>query len=121
MTANVHTLRLGESVTDLKRSVMRDLLALAVDPEVISLAGGLPASELLPVGEIALCLAAVLERDGARALQYSPPLEPLRRWIANHMASQEVPGEEGENYQDGCAELELPVREIALLDRGETC
>src|SRR4030066_2973 len=50
MTGKVRTLRLGESVTDLKRSVMRGLLALAVDPEVISLAGGLPASEFLPAG-----------------------------------------------------------------------
>src|SRR3972149_3271108 len=98
MAENVHTLRLGESVADLKRSVMRDLLALAVDPEVISLAGGLPASELLPVGEIAECVATVLERDGARALQYSPPLEPLCRWIANHMASRGGPRGPGEIF-----------------------
>ena len=121
MTANVHTLRLGESVTDLKRSVMRDLLALAVDPEVISLAGGLPASELLPVGEIALCLAAVLERDGARALQYSPPLEPLRRWIANHMASRGVPCGPEDIFITNGAQQGLAILSRLFLDRGETC
>src|SRR3972149_715875 len=121
MTENVHTLRLGESVTDLKRSVMRDLLALAVDPEVISLAGGLPASELLPVGEIALCLAAVLERDGARARQYSPPLEPLCQWIANHMASRGVRCGPEDIFITNGAQQGLAILSRLFLDRGEAC
>jgi hypothetical protein len=32
----------------LKRSVMRELLAVAVDPDILSMAGGLPAADLLP-------------------------------------------------------------------------
>ena len=69
---------LSAETTTLKRSVMRDLLKLTVAPDIISLAGGLPAGELLPVEAFRECLDAVLRRDGLRALQYSPMHEPLR-------------------------------------------
>lgn len=76
---------LSSEVADLKRSVMRELLGLAVDPKIISLAGGLPASELLPLDSIRRCLNETLESDGPRALQYGPPYEPLKAWIAEWM------------------------------------
>jgi 2-aminoadipate transaminase len=84
------TLPLSEEVAYLKRSVMRDLLKLAVSPDIISLAGGLPASEYLPLAEFQQCLNTVLERDGARALQYSPQSTPLREWIAAYMNQRGV-------------------------------
>lgn len=51
-------------------SVIRDLLQHARQPGVISLAGGLPSSTLLPVERVKVGLSQVLERDGAAALQY---------------------------------------------------
>ena len=84
------TLQLASEIADLKRSVMRELLALAVDPQIISLAGGLPASSLLPLDDVRRCLDDVLVQDGARALQYSPPFEPLRQWIAEWMQRRGV-------------------------------
>lgn len=80
----------SSEMTYLKRSVMRDLLKLAVNPDIISLAGGLPASEHLPVAELEDCLQTVLRRDGARALQYSPQYMPLREWIAEYMRGRGV-------------------------------
>ncbi len=76
--------------THLKRSVMRDLIALANQPETISFAGGLPAADHLPVAELQACADAVLTRDGARALQYGPAYAPLREWIAGHMQRRGV-------------------------------
>jgi len=74
----------------LKRSVMRDLLALAVDPEIVSFAGGLPTSELLPIRDFQECMHDVLERDGAAALQYSPMYGPLQEWIQTYMCGRGV-------------------------------
>lgn len=88
MLADAHLL--SREASNLERSVMRELLRFAVDPEVISLAGGLPASECLPVSGIRECLDTVLARDGARALQYSPASEALRGWIAEYMAVRGV-------------------------------
>jgi 2-aminoadipate transaminase len=51
--------------------------------ETISFARGVPAPELLPVGELADCAKAAIERGGAAALLYGHTLgyQPLREWI----------------------------------------
>jgi 2-aminoadipate transaminase len=69
---------------------MRDLLKRASAPGVISLAGGLPDTQLIPAAQYAECLAAVLRREGGAALQYRPMYEPLRAWIADYMQSRGV-------------------------------
>lgn len=73
---------LSARAAGLGSSAIRDLLALTASTEVLSLAGGLPASETLPVDDVARAVAAV----DAAALQYGPTEgEPdLRRWIADH-------------------------------------
>ncbi|HSB39135.1 MAG TPA: PLP-dependent aminotransferase family protein [Gaiellaceae bacterium] len=52
--------------------------------ETISFARGIPAPECLPVGELAECAKAALERDGSVALSYGSTLGygPLREWLA---------------------------------------
>lgn len=74
----------------LERSVMREMLKHAVDPQIISLAGGLPASECLPVAQLQDCMNHVLKRDGAAALQYHPRYTPLCEWIADYMNTRGV-------------------------------
>jgi DNA-binding transcriptional MocR family regulator len=51
---------------------------------VISFARGFPGPDLLPVEAFGDCAKAALERDGATALNYGPPLgyQPLREWVA---------------------------------------
>ncbi len=113
------TLHLASEVADLKRSVMRELLALAVDPQIISLAGGLPASTLLPLDDVRRCLDDVLMEDGARALQYSPPFEPLRQWIAEWMARRGVACAPDEVFITGGAQQGLAILSRLFLDRGD--
>lgn len=68
-------------------SDVRELLKVTEHPEIISLAGGLPAPELFPSAELAEVAHAVLSQDGPRALQYSTTegFPPLRRWIAQRL------------------------------------
>lgn len=65
-------------------SMIRDLLDLGNRPGLISLAGGLPASEAFPAAEIAEAVAEVLADDAASALQYSQTqgCPELRCWVA---------------------------------------
>lgn len=76
---------------NLQRSVMRELVQLMARPDVISLAGGLPASEHLPARQLRDCFAAVLNREDGDALQYRPRYRPLLTWIADHMQARGVP------------------------------
>lgn len=67
-------------------SVIRELLKLTEQPDIISFAGGLPAPEVFPVKEFKEACNIVLETMGAQALQYSTTegYTPLREMIARH-------------------------------------
>ncbi len=110
---------LSTEVSYLKRSVMRDLLSLATAPENISLAGGLPASEFLPLAEYQDCLNAVLTRDGCRAMQYSPQYAPLRAWIADYMRGRGVACDERQIFITNGAQQGLTILSRLLLDPGQ--
>ena len=74
----------------LKGSAIRELLALANKPEVLSFAGGMPAPELFPVDKIKAATDAVMEEQGKVALQYSSTngFEHFRQQIADRMAAK---------------------------------
>lgn len=55
----------------MKKSEIRELLKLTQRPEVISFAGGLPATTSFPIKELQEISVEVLEKEGATALQYS--------------------------------------------------
>ena len=74
----------------LKGSAIRELLALANKPEILSFAGGMPAPELFPVDKIKAATDAVLEEQGKIALQYSSTngFEHFRQQIADRMEAK---------------------------------
>ncbi len=69
-------------------SVIRELLKLTEQPDVISFAGGLPAPEMFPVEEFRRASDKVLAEFGAKALQYGATegYMPLRSLIVQQMA-----------------------------------
>lgn len=73
-------------------SVIRELLKLTEQPDIISFAGGLPAPDVFPVKEFQEACNAVLTAHGAQALQYSTTegYRPLREMIARHTSRYAV-------------------------------
>ncbi len=69
-------------------SVIRELLKLTEQPDIISFAGGLPAADVFPVEEFRQACNYVLDHFGPQALQYSTTegYIPLREMIARHTA-----------------------------------
>lgn len=67
-------------------SVIRELLKLTEQPDIISFGGGLPAPEVFPVKEFKEACNIVLDTLGAQALQYGTTegYTPLREMIARH-------------------------------------
>ena len=61
---------LSVNAKGMKRSVIRELLKLTQDPEIISFAGGLPAPESFPVEELKKISQEVLDEEASVALQY---------------------------------------------------
>jgi 2-aminoadipate transaminase len=67
-------------------SVIRELLKLTEQPDIISFGGGLPAPEVFPLKQFQEACNAVLETVGPQALQYGTTegYRPLREMIARH-------------------------------------
>jgi 2-aminoadipate transaminase len=114
------TYKYSQESVHVKRSVLRELLAHAVDPNIISLATGLPSSQLLPTQQFQECLTTVIQRDGARALQYSPQYMPLREWLADYMTRRGVKsGPENILITNGC-QHGLAIMSRLFLNPGDT-
>jgi 2-aminoadipate transaminase len=87
----------AERTERMHASDIRELLKLTARPEIISLAGGLPAPELFPVDEYRRAFEWVLETNGCAALQYGPSegYHPLRQFLAERLTGLGVPAETG--------------------------
>ncbi len=80
--------RYAQRMQRMSGSIIRELLKVTQDPEIISFGGGLPAPEVFPVEAFDRAATTVLQSEGSKALQYGPTegYGPLRQWIVEHMA-----------------------------------
>ncbi len=106
----------------MKSSIIRELLKLTQDPELISFAGGLPAPELFPVEEFEEASKKVLEEHGSRALQYSPTegYMPLRELIAERMRRDGVSVSAGQVLITSGSQQALDLTGEVFLDPADT-
>ena len=76
----------SDRMSDVPRSFIREILKVAISPEVISFAGGLPNRELFPVEDLKQSAIKVFDTMGKDALQYSNSegFLPLREYISNY-------------------------------------
>jgi 2-aminoadipate transaminase len=79
----------------MEASAIREILKLVQNPEVISLAGGMPDPKTFPVEDIKKITQDVLSKKSAQALQYSSTegLPELRKCILEHLAKDGNNGE----------------------------
>ncbi len=82
--------RFANRMSTVHRSFIREILKAAVDPGIISFAGGLPNPRFFPVREIEEATRQVLRTDGEAALQYATTegYPPLREKIAERYAAR---------------------------------
>lgn len=78
--------RYSQRTQRMKASAIRELLAIAERPGMISFGGGFPAPDVFPVEEFKRACNAVLEKKGTEALQYGSTdgYVPLREMISRH-------------------------------------
>jgi 2-aminoadipate transaminase len=113
------SITLSSRLRDVRGSAIRDLLALTARPEVISLAGGLPGTDLLPRERIAMALAAAVADPAAVQYGETAGLRPLREVVAEHESERlgRAVAADGVVVTSGSQQaLDLVAR--ALLDPG---
>src|SRR5450756_1903717 len=80
--------RFAQRTQRITASMIRELLKLTEQPDIISFAGGLPAPEVCPVEEVRAATERVLRDHGTTALQYTTTegYRPLRELLVRHMS-----------------------------------
>ncbi len=111
----------AERTKVMKSSAMRDLMALTEQPDVISLAGGLPDTSTFPPDSYASLMGTVAAQSCARALQYGPTegLALVKRCIVKVMAAEglEIDADELLVTTGGQQVIDLVCK--TLLDPGD--
>jgi 2-aminoadipate transaminase len=105
----------------MKSSAMRDLMAVTEQPDVISLAGGLPDTSTFPAEDFSALMARVGAESSAAALQYGPTegLGAIKACIQEVMAAEgmEVEPEDLLVTTGGQQVIDLVCR--TLIDPGD--
>ncbi|MCI8590044.1 MAG: PLP-dependent aminotransferase family protein [Clostridiales bacterium] len=107
---------------DMQGSAIREIFKAAADPETISLAGGNPAPETFPAGELAKIASEILEKEGTLALQYglTEGYPELREALRERLRQKEGIGSENDELivvSGGQQGIDLTVK--CLLNEGD--
>jgi 2-aminoadipate transaminase len=83
----------------MRKSVIRELLKVAQDPEIISFAGGLPNPKSFPIDELIDITTKILKNNGSAALQYGTTqgFDELRKRIAERSSKDGIKNISEEN------------------------
>lgn len=94
----------SDRIADVPQSFIREILKVAMDPTVMSFAGGLPNGDLFPIEGIKQATNKVLDEHGADALQYSNTegYSELRQYISDR-------------YRDKQG-IDVPVKNILITN-----
>ena len=92
--AAAHESLFSERASHIKQSAVRDVFELSLDPSLVSLAGGNPYLQSLPLQKLGAMAADLIATQGMTALQYGSGqgTEELRTQICEVMAEEGITG-----------------------------
>lgn len=113
--------RFAQRMQGMGSSMIRELLKLTQQPDIISFAGGLPAPEVFPVQRFEQATQRVLAAHGAEALQYSTTegYLPLREYIVKKMSRYGINANPANILITSGAQQALDIIGKVLLDPGD--
>ncbi|HJV98584.1 MAG TPA: PLP-dependent aminotransferase family protein [Arthrobacter sp.] len=91
-SAHRHEELFSERAANIKQSAVRDVFDISMRPGLVSLAGGSPYLQSLPLERLARTAATIIAEDGLTALQYGSGqgMEELRAQICEVMAAEGI-------------------------------
>ena len=90
--AHPHEALFSERAANIKQSAVRDVFDISMRPGLVSLAGGSPYLQSLPLQRLAATAAGIIADEGLTALQYGggQGMEELRTQICEVMAAEGI-------------------------------
>lgn len=97
--AAAHESLFSERASHIKQSAVRDVFELSLDPSLVSLAGGNPYLQSLPLEKLGAMAAELIATEGMTALQYGSGqgTEELRTQICEVMAEEGITSVDPDN------------------------
>ncbi|HET8879739.1 MAG TPA: PLP-dependent aminotransferase family protein [Arthrobacter sp.] len=91
-SAHRHETLFSERAANIKQSAVRDVFDISLRPGLVSLAGGSPYLQSLPLDRLAESAARIIAEHGLTALQYGggQGTEELRRQVCEVMAAEGI-------------------------------
>ena len=113
----------SDRANGMQRSVIRELLKLTHNPDIISFAGGLPAPETFPVEYVKRATAKVLEEEHGKALQYGATEgDPrLRKKLAEIMQRDGIDADPDQILVTTASQQGLEIMAKVFFNPGDTC
>ena len=114
----------SDRANGMQRSVIRELLKLTHNPDIISFAGGLPAPETFPVKYVKEAALKVIDEEAGKALQYGATEgDPrLREKLAEIMRNDGIEEARAEHVLVTTASQQgLEIMSKVFFNPGDTC
>jgi 2-aminoadipate transaminase len=111
----------AQNIANMSGNVIREILKLTQHPDIISFAGGMPASDTFPVDTLKDISEKVFTKYGASILQYgaSEGFLPLREFVANWMSAKGVKAELDEVLITSGSQQGIDLLAKAFIDQGD--
>jgi 2-aminoadipate transaminase len=112
---------LAKRTERMKGSIIRELLKLTMQPDIISFGGGLPAPEMFPVRDFREACDWVLRHDAQAALQYGTTegYPPLKDYLVEAMRKYDLPAERDNVLLTNGSQQALDLIGKVFIDEGD--
>lgn len=112
-------LKLASWLQSARPSTIQQMLSTAIQPDMLSFALGLPATDLFPTASYAQAVTQLLSSN-PNALQYGPPSQSLKRNIVELMKRRGVTCQQEQILLTSGAQQGMKLLVNLLLEPGET-
>jgi 2-aminoadipate transaminase len=112
---------LANRTSRMRSSIIRELLKYALQPDIISFAGGLPAPAAFPVRDFRDACDWILEHNAERVLQYGATegLPQLKDYLIQIMRKYQIPAVRGNILFTNGSQQALDLIGRVFIDKGD--
>jgi 2-aminoadipate transaminase len=112
----------ADRLQNLSGSIIREILKLTAQPDIISFAGGMPAPGTFPVKELQEAAVEAFTEFGPQMLQYGATegYVPLRQWIADWLSKKGIKATVDNTLLISGSQQGLDLAVKAFINKGDT-
>lgn len=111
----------AKRMDNLSGNLIREILKLTAQPDIISFAGGMPSPGSFPIAELKEAAMEAFDQAGAQVLQYGETegYKPLKKWVSGWLTNKGIAANEENLLILSGSQQGLDLAAKAFLDPGD--